>query len=129
MSDAPEKDQKTEEPTDKRRRDASEKGDVLQSRELGTALVVLAGATWLALAGPLFLGTLQEMLSDALTFEAADVRGFDPGSAALRLIGIVIVPLFGLFALTIPPAIGRPALPGSFRFSSKALGPTAAHPT
>src|SRR3546814_14122255 len=103
MSDAPEKDQKTEEPTDKRRRDASEKGDVLQSRELGTALVVLAGATWLALAGPLFLGPLPELLSDALTFEAAAVRGFDPGSAAPRLSGIVIVPRFGPCAFT-PPA-------------------------
>src|SRR3546814_12303946 len=62
------------------------------------------------------------MLSDALTFEAADVRGFDPGSAALRLIGIVIVPLFGLFALTIAAAIGGPAMLGSFGFRSKAFG-------
>src|SRR3546814_17712875 len=62
------------------------------------------------------------MLSDALTFEAADVRGFDPGSAALRLIGIVIVPLFGLFALTIAAAIGGPAMLGSFRFRSTAFG-------
>ena len=47
MSDAPEKDQKTEAPTEKRRRDASEKGDVLQSKELGTALVIVAGAALL----------------------------------------------------------------------------------
>ena len=122
MSEAPEKDQKTEEPTDKRRRDAAEKGDVLQSRELGTALVVLAGAAWLALAGPLFLGTLEEMLADALTFEAKDVRGFDPGSATLRLIGIILVPLIGLFALTIAAAIAGPAMLGSLGFRSKAFG-------
>ena len=44
----PDKDQQTEAPTPKRRRDAAEKGDVLQSRELGTALVVLVGAAWIA---------------------------------------------------------------------------------
>ena len=122
MSEEPEKDQKTEAPTDKRRRDAAEKGDVLQSRELGTALVVLAGAAWLALAGPLFLGALEEMLIDGLSFEAADVRDFDPGSAALRLIGIVVVPLLGLFAITIAAAIGGPAMLGSFGFRAKAFG-------
>ena len=122
MSEEPEKDQKTEAPTDKRRRDAAEKGDVLQSRELGTALVVLAGAAWLALAGPLFLGALEEMLIDGLSFEAGDVRDFDPGSAALRLIGIVVVPLLGLFAITIAAAIGGPAMLGSFGFRAKAFG-------
>ena len=50
MSGDQDQDQKTEAPTPKRRRDAAEKGDVLQSRELGTALVVLGGALWLALA-------------------------------------------------------------------------------
>ncbi len=48
-------DQKTEAPTPKRRRDAAEKGDVLQSRELGTALVVLVGAAWIAFAGPMMV--------------------------------------------------------------------------
>src|SRR3546814_710518 len=38
------------------------------------------------------------------------------------LIGIVIVPLFGLFALTIAAAIGGPAMLGSFGFRSKAFG-------
>src|SRR3546814_16372260 len=116
MSDAPEKDQKTEEPTDKRRRDASEKGDVLQSRELGTALVVLAGAIWLALAGPLLLGSLEEMLAQGLTFDAGDIRGFDPAQVALRLLGAIVLPLFILFATTIAARPGRPAMLGSLGF-------------
>src|SRR3546814_11834951 len=62
------------------------------------------------------------MLYDALTYEAADVHSFDPRAAALRRIGIVIVPLFGLFALTIAAAIGGPAMLGSFGFRSKAFG-------
>lgn len=122
MSDAPDKDQKTEAPTDKRRREAAEKGDVLQSRELGTALVVLAGAAWLALAGPLFLGSLEQMLIDGLSFDNGDLRTFDPGTAALRLIAIVVVPLLALFALTIAAAIGGPAMLGSLGFRAQAFG-------
>ena len=52
MAEDQDADQKTEQPTERRKQDAVEKGDVLQSRELGTALVVMAGAAWLALAGP-----------------------------------------------------------------------------
>jgi flagellar biosynthesis protein FlhB len=122
MSDTPDKDQKTEAPTDKRRRDAAEKGDVLQSKELGVALVVLAGAVWIALAGPMMVGALEEMLAEGLTFDAADIRDFDPAAAALRLIGIVVLPLFGLFALTLAAAIGTPAALGSLGFRAKAFG-------
>ena len=76
--------QRTREPRHrlpKRRRDAAEKGDVLQSRELGTALVVMVGAAWIAFAGPMMVGALQNVLGQGLTFNAADLRDFDPGSA------------------------------------------------
>lgn len=122
MSEAPEKDQKTEEPTDKRRRDAAEKGDVLQSKELGTALVVVAGAAWLALGGQMLVKALGEMLAAGLAFDAGVIRDFDPASAALRLIGMVLLPLFLLFAVTIAAAIGAPALLGSLGFRAKAFG-------
>jgi flagellar biosynthetic protein FlhB len=113
--------QRTEAPTPKRRRDAAAKGDVLQSRELGTALVVLVGAGWIALAGPTMMSALQNMVGQALTFDAADVRDFDPGSALLRLLAIVALPLLGLFALTIVAAIGAPALLGSLGFRGGAI--------
>ncbi|WP_324749723.1 flagellar type III secretion system protein FlhB [Sphingomonas sp. LY54] len=123
MSKAPEKDQKTEQPTDKRRRDAAQKGDVLQSKELATALVMLAGAAWMALAGPMLVGTLETMLIDGLTFDAGDIRNFEPRDAALRLAGIAIVPLITLFALTILAAIGSSAMLGSFGFRAGAFAP------
>jgi flagellar biosynthesis protein FlhB len=121
MSEAPEKDQKTEAPTEKRRREASEKGDVLQSKELGTALVVVAGAAWLALAGPMLVGSMSDMLVEGLTFNHDSVRNFDPASVALRLIGMILLPVFALFGLTLMAAIGGPALLGSLGFRSKAL--------
>lgn len=122
MADASDKDQRTEAPTEKKRRDAAEKGDVLQSKELGTALVVLGGAAWIAIAGPMMMRALETMLSDALTFDAADVRGFDPMSQVLGLLGIVALPLIVLFAITLVAAFATPALLGSFGFRTGALG-------
>src|SRR6476659_505735 len=109
MSDTADKDQRTEAPTPKRRRDAAEKGDVLQSRELGTALVVLVGAAWIAFAGPLMIDACGTMIGEALTFAPADLRTCAPGSAILRLLGIVALPLPALFALTLVAAVGTPA--------------------
>ncbi len=122
MSENADKDQKTEAPTPKRRRDAAEKGDVLQSRELGTALVVIGGAVWIALTGPMLIGALEVMIVDALSFDVSDIRNFDPGSAAYRLLAIVALPLLALFGITLLAAIGTPALLGSFGFRAKALG-------
>ena len=121
MSDTTEKDQKTEEATPKRRRDAVDKGDVLSSRELGTALIVLAGAGWLALAGPMLIGALETMLIDGLTFDSRDIRTFDPAGAMLELGAIVALPLIVLFALTLVAAIATPAMLGSLGFRSKAF--------
>lgn len=121
MADTPDKDQKTEAPTPKKRREAAEQGDVLQSKELGTALVVAVGAGWVALAGPMMIGALELMVTDALTFDKADIRGFDPLSEALRLLSLIVLPLAGLFLLTLVAAIGTPALLGSLGFRGKAL--------
>ncbi len=122
MAETPDRDQQTEAPTPKRRRDAAQKGDVLQSRELGTALVVLVGAAWIAFMGPLVVGTMEGMLTDALSFNAADLRDFDPATAALRLIGMVILPIIALFALTLVAAVGAPAMLGSLGFRPQAFG-------
>ena len=122
MADTPDRDEKTEAATPQRRRKAVEEGDVLQSRELGTALVVLAGALWLAMAGGWFVGALRHMLADGLAFGRADIDAFDPSRAALRLGMTVALPLAGLLAATAVAAIAAPALMGSLGFRWSALG-------
>ncbi|WP_076071936.1 EscU/YscU/HrcU family type III secretion system export apparatus switch protein [Sphingomonas montana] len=122
MSDAPDTDQKTEAPTEKRRRDSAEKGDVLQSRELGTALVVLAGAGWLAMAGPWMVQALRDMLVRSLRFGREDVIGFDPGAAFASQLSGIVVPLFLLLFLTMFAAVVTPALLGSLGFRMSAVG-------
>ena len=121
MSEKPDKDQQTEAPTPKRRRDAAEKGDVLQSRELGTALVVLVGAAWLAFMGPMIVGTMETMLTDALSFDAADLRDFDPATTTLRLLASSPCPSSPVRAHH-GAAVGAPAMLGSLGFRAKAFG-------
>lgn len=122
MTDTPDRDEKTEAPTEKRRRDAVEKGDVLQSRELGTAMVVLAGAGWIAIAGPWMLDALEQMLAGSLRFDSGVVTDFDPASALLSMLGIIAIPLISLFVITMLAAIGTPALLGSLGFRWSAIG-------
>ena len=120
MSDAPDKDQQTEAPTDKRRREAAEKGDVLQSKELSTALVMLAGAAWLAVGGHAMSSGLADMLADGLTIDAHELKDFNPGQQALRLGAAVLFPMVTLFAMAMFAAIGAPAMLGSLGFRTKA---------
>ncbi|PZU06163.1 flagellar type III secretion system protein FlhB [Sphingomonas sp.] len=130
MSEQPDRDEQTEAPTEKRRKDAAEQGDVLQSRELGTALVVLSGAAWIALAGPWFVGACRDVIGRGLSFDRAAIDGFDPAQAALSLILPVILPLASLFGLTLVAAIGTPAMLGSlgFRWGAVAFKPDKLNP-
>jgi flagellar biosynthesis protein FlhB len=78
-------------PTEKRKRDAAQKGDVLRSRELGTAAAVLAGAVWMLLAGPWLVGALGEAMRAALRFDRAALDDFTPGPLiADALIGAAV---------------------------------------
>jgi flagellar biosynthetic protein FlhB len=122
MADTPDRDQKTESPTPKREREAAERGDVLQSKELSTAVTVLAGAAWIALIGPWLVGACEKMLGQGLTFDAGDIANFNPSRAILSLLAIVVVPLATLFAFTIAAAVGTQAMTGSLGFRLSALG-------
>jgi flagellar biosynthetic protein FlhB len=115
--------EKTEDPTDKRKKDAIEKGDVLQSKDLGTAMVVLGGAAWIALAGPWVVGSLRDMLARGLRFDAGSLKNFDPAGSFYRLAGEVVFPLASLFAITLVAAIGTPAILGSLGFRWNAMAP------
>ena len=49
--------EKSFDPTEKRIREATEKGDVIRSREMATAGAITVGAAWLLLAAPDSPGT------------------------------------------------------------------------
>jgi flagellar biosynthetic protein FlhB len=63
-------------PTEKRMADAAKKGDVLRSKDAGTAAVMLFGGAWLAFAGPWLLEGLANLTREAFRFDARDIRDF-----------------------------------------------------
>lgn len=80
-------------PTEKRRSDAARKGDVLRSRELSTAAVILFGAAWLSFAGPWLLGDLADLLRASLTFDRTAVMRFDMAPMLGTILLTMMVPL------------------------------------
>jgi len=122
MADGP-AGEKTEKPTAKRLREAARNGDVLQSRELSTALVVMAGVAWLAATGPKFIGAIQQMLTDGLTFTTDDIDSFSPMTRAMHLLSTVLWPVGGVVLATAVAAIAAPAALGSIGFNAGALTP------
>lgn len=105
---------KTELPTPKKLRDAAEKGDVLQSRDLSTALVVAIGVAWAITAGAFIISALKAMLATGLRIEGGTLSAFAPGTAILGSVQAVWAPLAILLAVTVLAAIVTPMLTGSF---------------
>ena len=88
--------EKSFDPTEKRKRDAAQKGDVLRSREVATAIAVLAGAVWLKLAGPWMLDALSDAARIGLTWDRAALEDFAPGRILFALAMGVLPPLLVL---------------------------------
>jgi flagellar biosynthesis protein FlhB len=88
--------EKTFAPTQKRRRDAALKGDVLRSRELATAIAVLVGAAWLKFQGPVLLNGLEDVAHLGLSWDRTLLEDFSPSRIILPIIEAVIVPILTL---------------------------------
>ena len=107
--------EKTLAPTEKRKRDAAKNGDVLRSRDMGTAVAMLIGAFWLKFAGPWLLGALVSGARHGLSWDRSAIEGFDPGSAIAALAWGVLPPLvllaasvmLAVLAIQLGPSHGR----------------------
>ena len=114
---------KTEAPTPKRRREATEQGDILRSREFATALVMLAGVGWLLFAGPSLIAALKAVLAASFSFDHAQVEVFTP-MQPLYEAGWKLAPSLGtLFAVGLAAALLSQAGLGSLGFNGKLLAP------
>ncbi|HJP99446.1 MAG TPA: EscU/YscU/HrcU family type III secretion system export apparatus switch protein, partial [Rhodanobacteraceae bacterium] len=116
--------ERTEQATEKRLREAREKGDVPRSRDLSAAMVTLAGAGTLLALRP-WLGTqFRDLMRIGLDYSREQAMGGTAigsamtaaGSEALKL----LAPLFGAALLA---TLLSPALAGGFTFSTEALKP------
>jgi len=91
--------ERTEEPTPKRLREAREKGQVARSRELNTVMVLLAGAFGGVMLGQNIIGNLEHLMVRGFTFERA--MAFDSG----LLPGILMQNMFDALWLIAPLVI------------------------
>lgn len=117
--------EKTEKPTTKKLEDAAKKGDILQSKELATALVVMAGIGWIAVTGPSVIESLSQMLVEALRFRREDITDFAPAARGMSLLTGIALPVGGILLATTLAAIAGPALLGSLGFRPGAFAPKA----
>lgn len=116
--------ERTEQPTPKRLREAREKGQVPRSRELNTMVLLLVSAGALLLMGSQFLGGLSDIVTNGLTIQRADI--FDT-SALGRILLELVRHALGTFApfliLTVLAAVLAPLALGGWTFSSESLTP------
>src|SRR3546814_11325018 len=120
MAETSDRDQKTEQPTAKKRADSAREGDVLMSRELATALMMLAGAGWLFAAGGWLVQSAGELLRRGLVLSADDVAHFAPGEALTRNGFELLLPLASLFPLALFASFAAPRLLGPLGRPGKA---------
>lgn len=107
--------EKTFAPSEKRKRDAALKGDVLRSRDMATAVAMLVGAAWLKFAGPWLFERLAAGARAGLSWDRGVIEDFNPGAALIRLAAGVLPPLLllagsvmaAVLAVQLGPADGR----------------------
>ncbi|MXO71172.1 EscU/YscU/HrcU family type III secretion system export apparatus switch protein [Alteraurantiacibacter buctensis] len=88
--------EKSFEPTEKKLKDAADKGNVLRSKEVATAVAMLVGALWLKLAGPWMLAVIEGTAERSLTFDRSALTDFQPGRIMTDLLYAALPPLFTL---------------------------------
>lgn len=116
--------ERTERASEKRLRDAREKGDVPRSRDLSAALIALVSVGTLLAMRP-WLGThLRNLMRIGLVYGREQAMGTAALGAAANAAGAealkLLAPLFGVALLA---TLLSPALAGGFAFSTEALMP------
>ncbi|MEH6756232.1 MAG: flagellar type III secretion system protein FlhB [Parasphingorhabdus sp.] len=115
--------EKTEAPTPKKLKDSAEKGDVLQSRDLGGAMVIFVGTAAMLIFGGTLFQALADMVTNALIFDHQDVEIFDVGGRSYTLVAGLAPEFLALFGALLAAAIATPALLGSLGFRWSAMKP------
>lgn len=123
MSGEQDRDQRTEEPTQKRLQDARERGEIPRSRELTGAAVMLAGSAALLMFGGDLASRLGSIMRGALSAQVLGQGAPPPPELLGRVLldaGLALAPLLGTVLVA---AIAAPALLGGWVMSGQALVP------
>jgi flagellar biosynthetic protein FlhB len=115
--------EKTEAPTEKKRKKAAEDGNVLRSKDFSTAFVVLAGVGWLMFAGPSLMAACKAVMAASFSFGRADVEDFSPFRPLMEAGWKLAPSLITLFVVSMAAAIFSQLTLGSPTFNAKLWAP------
>ena len=110
-------------PSQKRKDDAAKKGDVLRSKELGTAVAILVGTAWLYLFGGWLLDSVKEISRRGFGFGRDAVIHFDPGELMFQAVSGVVVPIATLGLLVMVLTVASQLFFGDGRWVPNNLQP------
>ena len=116
--------EKTEEPSEKKLREASEKGQIARSRELTTFLMVISASLFLYFFGAGMIQSFEVIMVNGLSFDRD--HAFDLAKMLDLIIALVvesIMLLMPFFILMVFVAIIGSSLLGGFNFSAQAMSP------
>ncbi|MCP1651263.1 flagellar biosynthesis protein FlhB [Pseudomonas sp. GD04087] len=115
---------KSEEPTEKRRREAREKGQLPRSKELNTLAVLVAGAGALLMYGASLADALMRLMRGSFELDRATVMNSESMLnllvAAAKIAGDGVWPIL---AVLLAAALIGPVSLGGWLFSAEALAP------
>ncbi|MGM0541621.1 MAG: flagellar biosynthesis protein FlhB [Pseudomonadota bacterium] len=116
--------EKSEEPTEKKLKDARDKGQVPRSKELTTLLLTLSAALFFMFYGKEMLASFKIILTKGLSFERSlafdQLKMFDLIGAIMLEAVYLILPFLLLMMLI---ALVAPLLLGGWSLSAKAMAP------
>jgi len=118
--------ERTEEATQHRREEAIKSGDLVHSREVVTAAVVLAAALALPLMQPLFTRVLSGVMVEFLRFDQLPIDDLSSFQAVMLRMVVAMLPiLVPVFLLVIAVGLTANVIQVGWRFSSERLAPNA----
>lgn len=117
--------EKTEAPTAKRKRKAIDDGQILSSKDFGTALIVLLGCSWMMFFGPSLVRACKEVMVGSFTFGVADVEDFEPWRPIAEAGWKLATPMLALLLLAVIGAILSHAGLAGIRWNSQLFAPKA----
>ena len=116
--------EKTEQPTEKRRREAREKGDIARSRELNTVIGVLAAGAGLLILGEALMSDLMTTFAAGLTVDPALLGSDTYLTSAFSELGVhAIKALAPLMLLMVVAALLGPVFMGGIVFRPASIAP------
>lgn len=124
MAESEDGQEKSEEPSEKKLREAREKGQVARSRELTTFLMVLSAALFLYFFGTDLMQSFQTIIISGLSLERD--HAYDLKKMLDLILGMAMAAIFMLlpfFLLMAFVAIVGSSILGGFNFSTQAMAP------